>query len=214
MTTFAYVIIGIASVALIIFLVYVAANGGVGKIKGRRGERITSEILDEYLKNNYGFKIDDVIVMGNNGKTSQIDHILFTTHGIFVIETKNIEGRIYGSIEQKYWTQVTNSYNKYQKYSPVFQNKTHVYRIKSLLKLRYGVYSCVVFTKNNTDYLKGCEQCVHNACDLLNYLNSKTEIIFKKEAVQQMYLKINDFKTNPRISEEEHIQNIRNFHDN
>ena len=71
-----------------------------------------------------------------------------------------------------------------------------------------------MFTKNNTDYLKGCDQCVHNACDLLNYLNSKTEVIFKKEAVQQMYLKINDFKTNPRISEEEHIQNIRNFHDN
>ncbi|WP_238473795.1 nuclease-related domain-containing protein [Paenisporosarcina cavernae] len=35
---------------------------------------------------------------------SQIDHVVITTHAIFVIETKNYQGTIYGAKERKEWS--------------------------------------------------------------------------------------------------------------
>ena len=40
-----------------------------------------------------------------DGKSSQIDHILLNSHGIFVIETKNYKGVVYGSEGKNYWRQ-------------------------------------------------------------------------------------------------------------
>ncbi len=37
--------------------------------------------------------------------TTQIDHVIVSPFGIFVIETKNMNGGIYGSEHEKQWTQ-------------------------------------------------------------------------------------------------------------
>ena len=55
----------------------------------------------------------------SEGKTSQIDHVVINPRGVFVIETKNYSGRIYGSENQLEWTQVL-SYGrvKHKLYNP------------------------------------------------------------------------------------------------
>lgn len=72
------------------------------------------------------------MMFGADTHTTQIDHIVVSIHGIFVIETKNYKGWIYGNSNNEYWTQ--NIYgNKYSLYNPLLQNKNH---IKSLLSTK------------------------------------------------------------------------------
>lgn len=73
------------------------------RIKGYFGEKSVSLFisgLDE-LK----YKVINNIMLRVNGKTSQIDHIIVSNYGIFVIETKNYKGWITGNEYDDYWRQ-------------------------------------------------------------------------------------------------------------
>lgn len=69
----------------------------------------------------------DYIVINNlklntKGTISQIDHLVVSNYGIFVIETKNYKGWILGNEDSQNWTQVIYKYkNKF--YNPVLQNR-------------------------------------------------------------------------------------------
>ncbi len=80
--------------------------------------------------------------------TTQIDHIVVSPFGIFVIETKNYSGWIFGSSNSKNWTQVLYK-KKYQLFNPLWQNAHHVKAVKRFLSLpdRY-IFSVVVFVGN------------------------------------------------------------------
>lgn len=86
-----------------------------------------SEIPNEkYVINN--------LLLYNNSKSHQIDHIVIRKTGVFVIETKNYSGRIYGQNNQKKWTQVlAYGREKHQFYNPVLQNKSHIYALSKIL---------------------------------------------------------------------------------
>ena len=73
--------------------------------KGWFGEKKTQFNLWLSLDTKLYRRLHDVIIPSNNG-TAQIDHILVSPFGIFVIETKNYKGWIYGSESQSNWTQV------------------------------------------------------------------------------------------------------------
>ena len=49
-------------------------------------------------------RVHNVILPGRDG-TTQIDHVVVSIYGLFVIETKNMDGWIFGSAEQRTWRQ-------------------------------------------------------------------------------------------------------------
>lgn len=63
------------------------------KYKGKVGEKIVAEDLEKI--DGYKHIINNVMI-NDNGKSRQIDHIAITEYGVFVIETKNYAGTIYG----------------------------------------------------------------------------------------------------------------------
>lgn len=66
--------------------------------------------------------------------TTQIDHVIVSKYGIFVIEVKNYKGWIYGSQNQKVWTQVLfNQKSKFQ--NPLHQNYKHIKFLQALLSI-------------------------------------------------------------------------------
>lgn len=86
---------------LIVGLAYLKFN--LPTIKGKIGEKSVAAALSFLPKNEYIILND---VMLNNGQHStQIDHIVISIHGIFVIETKKYKGWILGNINKDYWTQ-------------------------------------------------------------------------------------------------------------
>ena len=125
---------------------------GTPKGKGLLGELRVRRIIGRtapgkrYVINDYTFRLD--------GRTVQIDQIVINRNGVYVIETKNYSGRIYGSDSQKSWVQsLAGGRVKNRFYSPVKQNQAHVYRLGELLGGGVYLSSLVVFVQNNTKYI-------------------------------------------------------------
>lgn len=91
--------------------------------KGKVGEKVVAGKLDHLPKDQY-WVLNNVTIPTPKG-SSQIDHLVVSVYGIFVIETKNYNGWIYGGEHAEYWTQNICG-NKYQLYNPILQNAGHV----------------------------------------------------------------------------------------
>jgi hypothetical protein len=107
------------------------------RITGFFGESAVKRILSRLPKDEYEILNDILIANGDN--TSQIDHIVVSLYGIFIIETKNYSGWILGDERAKKWTQVLYKH-KFSFVNPIRQNYGHIIAIKSLL-LERGVIS-------------------------------------------------------------------------
>ena len=203
---------------LITFFVCVALFGILAivlsnpTVKGKLGERRVSKILNRLANKYGGGVINDVIIPGDNGKTSQLDHILVSQYGIFVVETKNYAGRIYGNDSQQYWTQVLaygNTKNKL--YNPVKQNQTHIYRLNEILKFdtkyRVNLISVVVFVKGNTKYIES--DYVYDLYGLKHIIENTDNKIYKQTVVDDVYNTILEYKNNPVKTNKEHVKEIK-----
>lgn len=97
--------------------------------------------------------LNDVFIVNSKSKTgyAQIDHILITSHGIFVIETKNYRGTIRGSRNDTKW--MVNG--KRTMYNPIRQNRTHINALKRVLSEYKHVpfISIISFTKRCSLYI-------------------------------------------------------------
>ncbi|NVK04465.1 MAG: NERD domain-containing protein [Flavobacteriia bacterium] len=118
---------------LIIGTLFVYLKPGIKRAravaKGKLGELKVQRILKRLPRRKY--KIFNDVLIGNGGRYSQIDHVIISQFGIFIIETKNYNGWLFGSDRYKYWTQ-TLGRKKFKIYNPVWQNNAHVRAMKSL----------------------------------------------------------------------------------
>lgn len=121
----------------------IAAKRCMPQMKGYIGERRVQKILLRLGKEYTVFH--NVYVTKNDGKKTQIDHVVISKYGIFVVETKNYSGWIFGSEEQKNWTQ-TFYKNQYSFYNPILQNRTHVRALQRLFNRETAIHSIIVFS--------------------------------------------------------------------
>lgn len=170
------------------------------------GETLIKILLNRYIEKNGGYAVNDVIIPIGQGKTAQIDHILFSKYGIFVIETKNLSGLLFGNDTAYYWSQ--NIYgDKYKVYNPVLQNKKHVELISNILGINEHIHNVVVLIQNNNKKLNSTH--VIRSLDLLNYLDSFKNGVFIDQEVSGFYEKINYYKTENPCSKQEHASYVR-----
>jgi len=81
----------------------------------------------------------------------QIDCIALDQRGIFVFESKDYGGWIYGSSDQRFWTQTLNfGQEKHSFYNPVRQNATHIAALAGLFSPGVPIYSIIVFGSDTT----------------------------------------------------------------
>jgi restriction system protein len=112
-------------------------------IKGWFGEKETQIALWMKLDSEIYKRFHNLIVPTQNG-TTQIDHVLLSKYGIFVIETKNYEGWIFGNEHQKMWTQVLYG-KKSQFQNPLHQNFKHTKALIEHLRVDADKLHSVVF---------------------------------------------------------------------
>lgn len=87
------------------------------------------EFATEFALTNHNLE-GELVVLKNvyvpyRGKTAEIDLLMIHETGIFVFESKNYSGWIFGSMDQLYWTQSLQSGEKHRFYNPIKQNETH-----------------------------------------------------------------------------------------
>ena len=97
---------GVAGLTKIWKAMFYSAAADITKnpnLRGNEGENIVSSVLAE-LSKEYHCE-EDFIVRTEKRETTQIDHVVFSSYGIFVIETKNYSGWIFGQEHDRKWTQ-------------------------------------------------------------------------------------------------------------
>lgn len=117
--------------------------------KGKAGEAVVNLSAKLFLDKTRYHLMKNVTLPTEDG-TTQIDHIIVSQYGVFVVETKNMKGWIFGNAKQRYWTQKIFKYSqKFQ--NPLHQNYKHVKTLQSLLGLGdEQVHSLVVFVGDST----------------------------------------------------------------
>ena len=120
------------NLVLLIFFLLLSIIFGLLKTqtKGVVGEKKVSSILSFLNKSKY--RVINNIVLKAGERTTQIDHVVISDFGIFVIETKNYKGWILGGESSEYWTQVIFK-RKERLYNPIRQNLGHIRALKNCL---------------------------------------------------------------------------------
>lgn len=174
------------------------------KDKGKKGEYYVSQVL--------GTSIDGIKQVFNdykfisNGNSVQIDHIFINKNGIFVIETKNYTGSIYGNEEQQEWTQVLSYGNVKNKfYNPIKQNNSHIYKLQKFLPKDIDIISIVVFIDADIENIDSNNVC--NLDELDEVLNMNYGKTISPKQINNVANILRRYQNN-NITEEEHIKNI------
>ena len=190
--------------------------------KGKIGENKVSEALYANLNNEalcanrdkeYRF-LNDVIIPDNVGGTTQIDHIVLSPYGIFVIETKNLQGWIFGNADSKMWMQQIFN-EKHQFYNPIRQNYKHIACLAKLTKLpeKY-FFPVIVFVGDSSiktinelpDYVTAGRK------EMLRYIKSNTQKILDDNTLAAAYNMIESQRLeNSKENTRKHVQYVRDM---
>lgn len=97
---------------------------------GELGEHKINIQLDQLPKECKS--LSDLMLPNPKSRTgyTQIDHVVISPYGLFVIETKNYNGEIKGGRTDQQWSVS----NRYKMYNPLKQNYGHIKAIENLIK--------------------------------------------------------------------------------
>lgn len=163
----------------------------------------------------------ELIVLKNiyvpyQGKTSEIDLLMIHEKGIFVFESKNYSGWIFGSAEQLNWTQSLQNGEKHKFYNPIRQNRTHIKALAEYLNMPVSAFtSYIVFSERcslkhvpeDTDQivivrrpnmLKKLRATLHTSVNL-----------YSREEIQQFAQKLQPLMNKSAAEKQQHINEIK-----
>ena len=178
--------------------------------KGLIGEAMVNLGLKIFLSKDKYYLIRNVILPTEDG-TMQIDHIIVSRYGVFVIETKNMKGWIFGDPNQKTWTQkIYRNTNTFQ--NPLHQNYKHVKTLESVVGIDgRKIYSVVVFIGHST-FKTEMPDNVTYAGGLIRYIKSKTETLFSDAEVETIIDKIASGRVTPSFTaSREHVRHLKKY---
>ncbi|WP_104040183.1 nuclease-related domain-containing protein [Vibrio hyugaensis] len=160
-------------------------------LKGVFGEFLVNRLLSKLPESDYTL-IKDVTLPTSDG-TTQIDHIVVSKYGIFVVETKNMKGWIFGSARQKQWTQkIYRHSSKFQ--NPLHQNYKHIKALETLLGCsEEHLHSVIVFI-GDSSFKTEMPPNVTYARGSIRYIQQFNDVVFSDKDYARLTESINRIK--------------------
>ena len=181
-------------------------------VKGWFGELIINLTSKISLDKKTYYLIKNITLPTENG-TTQIDHIIVSKYGIFVVETKNYKGWIYGEERQPEWTQVLFK-KKHKFQNPLRQNYKHIKTLQELLDIPLSkIFSLVVFV-GDCQFKTKMPENVIKGYGYIRYIKSKRDELLSESDVQktvdtiQSCRLVSSIKTH--VNHVRHLQNLKN----
>jgi len=180
--------------------------------KGVMGEWQVNLLIKFFLDKNEYHLIKNITLPTDDG-TTQIDHIIVSKYGIFVVETKNMKGWIFGSENQKQWTQQIFKH-KSKFLNPLHQNHKHAKTLEATLEIESNaksdsIFSVIIFIGDSIFKTKMPDN-VRFARGGIEYIKSKTDIVFNRQEVTNVIEQVESgrlersYKTN-----RQHVKHVR-----
>ena len=164
--------------------------------KGREGERKVNSVLEKFLPKEYHLITNVTLPFDDDGKqtSSQIDHVVVSRYGIFVIETKH-------------WKASTAERYK----NPKTQNIKHIKALQQCLKIApekfFPITVMIIATENSE--AQNLPQGTVSLKELVAEITGKKEAIFNEDEVNELFAQIEHSREPPdRQTDEEHIARV------
>lgn len=159
--------------------------------KGFSGELQSTLAKKVFLDSNVYVDINNVTLPMDNG-TTQIDHIIVSRFGIFVVETKNMSGWIFGDEKSPQWTQSLPGGRKFKFQNPLHQNHRHVKTLEAFLGLEEEkIFSVVMFwgeaELKSPELISAPNVMTHG---YVPYIKSKLDVLFTSDEMDEIVLAI------------------------
>ena len=183
---------------------------------GRQGERLTERKLKWLrLLGRKGKILRNVYVPKDNGETSEIDMVFITRKGIFVIESKNYSGWIFGDEKSLQWTQTLSRRDKIRFYNPVKQNATHMKWLQKYLADGTPLFSLIVFSERcelkkidvDSPDVKVIKR--DQLYETVSSIWKEKEDVISEEQVREIYARLQELTHVSKSVKKAHIEAIR-----
>jgi|GEM_PF-796795 len=189
---------------------------------GKSGEFKIYEQLEKI--GDYKKFIFNAYIPKEHNETSEVDLIMIHETGIYVFESKNFKGYIYGSENQKQWYQTLargrDGIEKNSFYNPIKQNLGHIHHLKKYLSdysgLELRFFSIIVFS-NYADFInidiKDKRNIVIHVGETFNTINgliSKGKRCLNKSQIDLLYYRLLSVSKASEYLKEKHIDEIKN----
>lgn len=180
--------------------------------KGTFGEYL----LVQALKEMPGEKriLTNCYIPKEDGTTTELDIVMIHETGIYVIESKNYSGWVFGTDTDTNWTLTYPNGQKYQFYNPIMQNVNHIKHLKNLIGDDLFYFSFVVFGKNCE--LKNILNRTQTAvCDIITFKGKLYATLttvppsLNADKIKSLHIKLSEYEYATREEKEKHIQTIK-----
>ena len=177
--------------------------------KGARGERLVHNVLSSVLDESK-YRVFSDLILPVAGGTTQLDHLVLSRFGIFVIETKNMSGWIFGSADQQKWTQVQKGGKRRSFQNPLRQNHAHVKAVESILEVDLNVlHNFVVFTGSAEPKTDMPENVAWGLRALGKLIAARQQIVFSEIQLNALTEKLQrQALENNKAVHKQHLQNL------
>lgn len=226
-----FIVVGIL-VALGIAIAVVAIVRGAKKIREENrhancepgmnwSERRTAVSFDQALSDCPNkLIINNLILPGlyDQKHTTQIDTLIVSTRGVFVIETKSWNGRVYGHENQKEWAVYYENGESHKMYNPTWQNAGHAKRVRQLIEkntdLDFGsirIIPMVVFFHGDVSHVEASE--CYTRWQALEEIRGYRDTM-DEETVEELKRLFSWYKANPPSTALEHARYVQGIKEN
>lgn len=183
--------------------------------KGNHGEFLTFSYLEKL--GGHHKLMTNLYVPKQDGATTEVDLIMLSETGIYVFESKNYSGWIFGVEKNKNWTQTLQNKQKNRFFNPIWQNKGHISALKSTVEIdkedfykSYIVFSerCTLkkinITSSNVKVIKRNALIKNIKKDM-----AESTKVMTLEEVDKLYSKLRKYTCVDEVVKKEHIDNIK-----
>ena len=195
----------ILAIAIIVALFYLAKLlPSQSEYRGKRGEQRVFSILKQLPDEYY---VWNDIVIQRNGYSVQIDHVVISPYGIFVIETKNYTGWIYGNDNSDQWTKSVYGH-KYHFGNPLKQNYAHVKALANLFCMSVNDFIPIVAFLHGADLRCNTSGTVIYAGQLLDEIYSHRSLVMTLADVQRLATVLDAATVETEDTRKEHLTKV------
>ncbi|MDR3067355.1 MAG: NERD domain-containing protein [Comamonas sp.] len=179
------------------------------RFKGWRGERAVQAAIRRHLNPMIYVDVHNVTLPTPDRGSTQIDHLIFSPYGLFVLETKNYQGWIFGTEKQREWTQqMFRKRSRFQ--NPLRQNYKHLKTLQSLLDIApEHLHSVIVFV-GGCEFKTEMPPQVTRGLGFVGHIQSVVQPVWSPEHMQALLDKLEEVRLRPgRATDRRHVAHVR-----
>lgn len=194
--------------AVFVLGLFLSARAAARHYSGERGEWAVAKELSRLPQDGY-YVVNDLMLPTKDGATTQVDHVVVSRFGIFVIETKDYSGWIFGREKGRQWTQAFPNGDRFKFQNPLRQNWWHIYVMAEILEQPTRVFRNIVVFAGDGELQDNMPENVIYVSQVADYIRSFKAPVLSEKGFRRLGVVLR--KWDASVTEERRQMHVRNL---